>query len=465
MNEILLGFLNVLISFFPSNLIIHYPIWKTLGWKKRGTFLYIFCLTLFISVCYFIAFYAMDFDMEGLQFFKLIVTPPTVIVPFLFYRRKRVAWQFVFLAASAYLYGVIGTGLGLYAADTWSGTNPLLTESVVTIVVASVTLPPLLFLLRRVCDNPYMKQAVVFWRFIWLLPAFFFVVTIMSSSYLNNGEKGMAFVVIRIIVYIAMLLNWYLLDSSVKQIAEIETAKHKANSLAADNAALENLNRMKTEFLQEMSHEIKTPLTVISGYVQQAAEELEDLGIENKYINPALAKAHEESLRLGRLTENALKMAVMQESRGKMKPLDPAELFTVNAESYRNYIRKQGNTLTINAAKDLPLILGNADRLIQVLTNLLANANKHTKNGDISVTVESETEYISVTVTDTGTGIDPELLFHVFDRSVTGSDGTGMGLAICKNIIEAHGGTIDIDSTVGKGTTVAFTIPLFDKEG
>jgi signal transduction histidine kinase len=219
-----------------------------------------------------------------------------------------------------------------------------------------------------------------------------------------------------------------------------------------------------------MSHEIKTPLTVISGYVQQAAEELEEMGIDNKYINPALTKAHEEAMRLGRLTENALQMAVMQGSRDKIKPIDSSVFFTVNAEVYRSFIEKRGNSLTIRNGKNLPVILGDADQLFQVLTNLLANANKHTKAGEITVRVElnadreSKADYITVSVADTGAGIDPELLPHVFLRNISGSDGTGMGLPICKNIIETHGGAIDIESAAGKGTVVSFTIPVMNDE-
>jgi signal transduction histidine kinase len=252
------------------------------------------------------------------------------------------------------------------------------------------------------------------------------------------------------------------MEKSKKAGEEAETAKQR---LAAENAALAGLSRMKTEYLANMSHEIKTPLTVISGNIQQAAEIFGTLGVENEIISRSLNKADDEIMRLARLTKNAVRMAAMQESREKRKPLDLGGLYTVSAEAYRGMIEKQGNTLTIKAGKNLPPVSGNADQLIQVLTNLLSNANTHTKYGVISVTADSKANagFVTVTVADTGTGISPEFLPYIFERGITGSDGTGIGLAICKNIIETHEGTIEISSIQGKGTAVTFSLPVFSE--
>ena len=262
-----------------------------------------------------------------------------------------------------------------------------------------------------------------------------------------------------------------ILEQSYVQLNEYEQSKLEMQRLVADNQAVESLSRMKTEYLANMSHEIKTPLTVISGHVQRAARLFEELSQgSSEKIRRSLDKAQEEIMRVSRLIENALKMATMQESHEKMKPLDAASLFTINAEAYRGIIEKRGNTLSISVGENLPLVFGYADRLIQVLTNLLTNANKHTENGEISVNIEKRQDdrLVAVIVKDNGTGIAPELRPFIFERGITDGSGTGIGLTICKNIIESHNGTISITEIQaaetgkpGKGTAVTFTIPVY----
>ena len=219
MEEILIGLLNVLVSFYTAHLIDIYPLWNTLGWKKRGVVIYACCMTFFISACYLIAVFAFALDAQGLQMFKLYITIPKLILLFCLFRKR--VWQLIFLIALAFLYGPISTGIGVFAADTWfNSTDTLLTESLITLVVAVFTLPPLLLILKRLCNNPQMKQAIIFWRFIWLLPGSFFAVTMMTSSYLNEKEKGIEFIIIRIVLYCAMLLICYLLEKTVTQISE-----------------------------------------------------------------------------------------------------------------------------------------------------------------------------------------------------------------------------------------------------
>jgi len=93
-----------------------------------------------------------------------------------------------------------------------------------------------------------------------------------------------------------------------------------------------------------------------------------------------------------------------------------------------------------------------------LLSNLLSNANRHTKNGEISICAAQADEVVTVSVRDTGEGIKPMYLPRIFERGVT-TYGTGYGLPICKNIVEAHNGTISIESVSGKGTAVTFALP------
>jgi|GEM_PF-3117148 len=240
------------------------------------------------------------------------------------------------------------------------------------------------------------------------------------------------------------------------------TAKETAMRLVAENAALESLSRMKTEFMANLSHEIKTPLTVVLGDIQRIGREARKQGLENERVSESINRAKDEIMRMARLTESAIKMAALQEKKATM--LDSASLFVTAAEGYRSIIEKQGNALVIIAEEDLPHVYGNADQLIGVLSNLLTNANKHTSNGELTVNIEAKERFVSVTVKDNGAGIPADIIPNVFERGVSGSGSTGMGLAICKNTVESHSGTIEINSLIGKGTDVMFTIPIFNKE-
>jgi signal transduction histidine kinase len=135
-----------------------------------------------------------------------------------------------------------------------------------------------------------------------------------------------------------------------------------------------------------------------------------------------------------------------------------------SVETYRFFIERQGNTLTFDIPDSLPKVNGDGDMLLQVMVNLLSNANRHTHNGRIAV-IASEQEKgdtVSVTVQDDGEGVLPELMPDLFTRGVS-EGGTGFGLSICKGVIEAHGGDISLKSAQGKGTSVTFILPVCKK--
>jgi signal transduction histidine kinase len=251
-----------------------------------------------------------------------------------------------------------------------------------------------------------------------------------------------------------------------------QAAMERERIISNENAALESLARMKTEYLSNISHEIKTPLTVVYGNLQEAAELLGELRVENEdvlvdsnNIRRSLLKAQSEILRLSRITENSLRISAMQESREKMQILNTGGFFTSCAKMYSSIIQKSMNTLIIHATGNLPDIYGDADQLSQVLANLLSNANKHTRNGVIKLNVEkADSKFVRVSIHNTGDGIPADILPKLFERGISYSDGTGIGLTICKDIIISHGGTIEVESEPGEGTRVTFTVPVYESE-
>jgi len=221
---------------------------------------------------------------------------------------------------------------------------------------------------------------------------------------------------------------------------------------------LDRLNTMKAMFFQDMSHEFKTPLTVISVNILDTVHML-NYKINIDEIRENLNNAQNEVMRMSRMVDSTVSHAIEQDMRYNMDYVNLAKLLKEGTEPYRTLLKRNGNTLVLNIPKLLPRVYGNADMLLLITANLLSNANRYTSNGTITVSAMTDKKNIIVSVADTGTGIEPKILSSVFKRGVSDS-GSGLGLSICKSAIETHNGNITIESTVNKGTTVCFTIPI-----
>jgi len=235
--------------------------------------------------------------------------------------------------------------------------------------------------------------------------------------------------------------------------------KMREQELLADNEMLDRMNRMKNEFFQNMSHDFKTPLTVISSSVINAADML-DFDVDKDKVKEVLDNAQGEIMRMARMVDGAMKHSSIYDNRQDMNPLDIAPLLRDGAETYRALLDRNNNRLTLDIPASLPHICGNADMLMHVLSNLLSNANRHARGGEINIKAEVNDSVIAVTVRDSGDGIKPELIPHVFERGVS-DGGTGLGLSICKTAIEAHNGAISVKSEYGDGAAVTFTLPIY----
>jgi signal transduction histidine kinase len=230
---------------------------------------------------------------------------------------------------------------------------------------------------------------------------------------------------------------------------------------AADNAVLSQLNRAKTEFIANASHEMRTPLTVISVNVQTVKNIIEDMGdvVESPDAEKLLKNAQSEIMRLARMVDGMLKLSSISDGADKSK-LDLSELLHSVADMLRIHLHERGNEVKTEIETDLD-IFGDADLLSQVAINLIQNAQKHTENDTITISAARDGSVITITVRDSGTGISPALLPRVFERGVS-DGGTGFGLYFCKAVVESHGGEIWIESEPGKGTGAYFTLPVYE---
>ncbi|MDR1131924.1 MAG: sensor histidine kinase [Oscillospiraceae bacterium] len=302
--------------------------------------------------------------------------------------------------------------------------------------------------------------------------ALFLVAAVNDVLYLNKlpnvGENLMPVSISVMTLAYMMILSIEFAENERRLEAEagrlsMEMAM-KEQALAADNAALDRLSRMKTELITTVSHETKTPLAVLSVYAELIAKELRRKGVDEQAAKD-LDTIMEETQRISRLMDELQDHIRKQDGRLLKTRLDLNELINGVVRLYTPIMARKNNKLTIHIFGDLPDSYACSGEITQVLFNLLQNAHNHSESGKIDIAAAPEKDGIVVTVSDTGGGIPPELLPHLFERGESGDEnGTGLGLYICKEIIDRHGGVIDIESEPGRGTAVRFTLPAWKEE-
>ncbi len=218
------------------------------------------------------------------------------------------------------------------------------------------------------------------------------------------------------------------------------------------------------DFVANVSHELKTPLTSIQGYAQAI---LDGAAPDTQH---AAGVIHEEAARLGRLVEELLDLAKLDTGQAGLdrRPVDLPAILAAIVERLRLKAQERG-VLLENRANSLPVLIGDGDRLAQVFTNLIDNALKHTpRGGAVKLGSELEPGWITVHVDDSGPGIPPDELSRIFERfyqldkarSGSGPRGVGLGLAISREIVQAHGGMITATSAVGLGSRFSVRLPI-----
>lgn len=232
------------------------------------------------------------------------------------------------------------------------------------------------------------------------------------------------------------------------------------------------------DFLANVTHELKTPLTSIQGFAQAIQD---GAASEPEAVRKSAAIIHDEAARMNRLVMNLLELARIESGQIVMRREPVAIELVLQGVIDRLALRAQSGGINVQTeiAADIPAIVGDGDRLAQVFSNLIDNAVKHTPSGGkIVVTARSisgssavkrsrSLEGMEITVADTGSGIPPEDLSRIFDRfyqidksRARSKEGSlGLGLAIVKEIIAAHGGTIHVESIVGLGTKFVMWLP------
>ncbi len=248
---------------------------------------------------------------------------------------------------------------------------------------------------------------------------------------------------------------------AVRGSLEIQELTQSFNQMAAD---LEKAETLRKNLLADVAHELRTPLTVLQGNLQAILDDVYQLDkIE-------IARLYDQTRQLSRLVEDLHELAQAEAEKLALDfvEIDLGKLISDITHGYAPITESTGITLKNWILEGLPTIQGDRRRLTQCIQNLLNNAIRHTPaGGEINLTARLLSDAIQIQIVDTGSGIAPEHLPHIFDRFYRAdparnrqTGGAGLGLAITRAIIKAHGGQIQIESAgLGHGSTVTFTLP------
>jgi signal transduction histidine kinase len=247
-------------------------------------------------------------------------------------------------------------------------------------------------------------------------------------------------------------------------IPEIHQLGLTLNSVANH---LQGLEERRQTLIGDLVHELRTPLTIIQGYV-----EMMESGV-TLHSPDIWQEIYEEISRMSRLIEDSVTLSKV-ESGGmplRLQEVSPCPLIRRVVRTFKARKWQNNCTLELDAPAQLPPVFADPDRFKRILNNLISNALTYTPEGTVSVQVHVFDDDLWVAVKDTGIGISQADLPHVFERFWRSQhscrlrhDGSGIGLAIAKRLVEVMGGTIEVSSKLGEGSTFRFSLPLAESK-
>ncbi len=227
---------------------------------------------------------------------------------------------------------------------------------------------------------------------------------------------------------------------------------------------------MKSQLLSTVSHELRTPLASIKGFASTLLRQ--DVSWKESEQRDFLRIIEDETDRLTEIIDNLLDMSQIEAGalRIEKEPTQLRALIREVVDAMR--MRTEAHWFVVDLPNELPRVMADPRRVRQVIRNLLENAVKYSKGGQITVSCQVQGDYVVVSVSDQGEGISPQYLSKIFDRffQVDGKStrrlgGSGLGLSISRGIVQAHGGRVWAESVVGQGSTFRFTLPVASGEG
>lgn len=281
------------------------------------------------------------------------------------------------------------------------------------------------------------------------------------------------YILVAITFVLASIFGIILIRSVKEEVRRKEELQLLTQELAEANQELKRLDAAKSEFISIASHQLRTPLTAIKGYISLVLEG--SYGKVSVSVQDILNKVYVVNNRMGQLVEDLLSISRIESGRvqynfveTQLEPVvaDLVDMFSIMA-------RAKGLALKIRLPKKtLPKLSLDVNKIREVISNLIDNAIKYTKEGGVTVSVEEGKGYVVVKVADTGIGVDPTDSKRLFEKFTRSSEtmkldvsGTGLGLYVGKNFVEAHGGLLSVESDgPGKGATFVIKLPVDRKQ-
>ncbi|SEK03901.1 PAS/PAC sensor signal transduction histidine kinase [Sphingomonas sp. OV641] len=256
------------------------------------------------------------------------------------------------------------------------------------------------------------------------------------------------------------IFTGFIRDLTARQRAEL-----RLKELQAELIHVSRLSAMGT-MASTLAHEINQPLTAIANYLEAANDLVSEDERETDLLREAVSEAAKESLRAGLIVRRLRDFVGRGEAQRAIEPL--AELITDAMQLGLIGARERGVRSFVDLDPSADRVLVDRVQIQQVLVNLLRNAVEALRGGqacDITVSTRREDDAVRISVADTGVGIDPEIAPRLFQAFASGKkNGMGLGLSICRTIVEAHGGRIQAEPRSGGGTIISFTLPAADME-
>jgi signal transduction histidine kinase len=261
-----------------------------------------------------------------------------------------------------------------------------------------------------------------------------------------------------------------ILDETRQVILYSRELERTTAELKKVNERLQELDRLKDEFISTVTHELRTPLTSVRSLAEILRDTPDLEAPEKQQFTELIVR---ETQRLTRLISQVLDLQKIEAGRMEWQsvPVDPSEVIRDAVAATDQLVREKGIRLEVEVPEDLPLMTGDPDRLMQVLVNLLSNAVQFCPDRDGRIALRAgataDGEAVWMSVSDNGIGIpekDQGIIFEKFrqvkDPGRGRPRGTGLGLSIVRRIVEQHGGTIGVESAPGRGATFLFRLPV-----
>jgi len=232
---------------------------------------------------------------------------------------------------------------------------------------------------------------------------------------------------------------------------KLDRAEERERELASRNSALLRIDNIRETFLADLGHELKTPLTVIASNSAVASKQL-SLGRNDERTVERLDSIEREAVRLGKMVEK-LKNSASRRFEGNAEIMDLKLILKSASDFCEPLCAKNNNTLSVSCPDGLSAAVS-SNIMFHCLYNLLSNASKHSRENTIEITASGSGGEVIVAVCDHGDGMTEEQMQHAFERGYSGDSSTGIGLPLCRELIESEGGSIELDNTAGGGLTV-----------